>query len=273
MSPFRWGMMIVGAFLAVYAALTLRGAKAGADRRRTTMGCGFVLLAGLVWGYALGGFLGDFWAGMRLGVAFALVLPALAALASPGRGGIVAAAVMLVLAVVLGAEPFPKLFRRFSTSAPSRLARQVSGALDEARERIDSTQQHAEALEDSRKDLRKQVAALGYGDFDSLAADADAYALLTELAEVDRFQAAAWARLERLQADVPQLESALRRLERFEETEAATGEAVDEAEIEQIVQRLRAEAAEPGLVTVEEHMQREALRTVFEAEFPPSPGE
>jgi len=85
--------------------------------------------------------------------------------------------------------------------------------------------------------------------------------------------AAARARLERLQADVPQLESALRRLERLEEAEAATGEAVDEAEIEQIVERLRAEAAEPGLVTVEEHMQREALRAVFEAEFPPPPGE
>jgi hypothetical protein len=111
------------------------------------------------------------------------------------------------------------------------------------------------------------VGSLGYGDFDSLAADAEAYALLAEMAEVDRLLAAGRARLQQLQADVPRLESALRRLERFEEAEAATGEAFDKAEIDDIVERLRAEAAEPGPITVEEHMQREALRDVFEAEF------
>ena len=270
MSPFRWGMIVVGAFLVLYAALNVLGAKGGKNRRRATLGCGFALLAGLVWGYALGGFLGGFWPGMRLGLAVALVLPALAALANPGRGGIVAAAVMLVLAVVLGAGMVPRLFNRLGASAPSRLAREVSGTLEEARTRIVSTEQHVEDLEDSRKDLRKQVAALGYDDFESLAADAEAYALLTELGDMDRLLEAGRARLERLRADVPRLESALRRLERFEAAESATGEPIDEGEIEQVVERLRAEAAEPGPVTVEEHMQREALRAVFDAEFAPA---
>lgn len=267
MSPFRWGMTIAGAFLVLYAALNLLGAKGGENKRRSALGCGFVPLAGLVWGYVLRGFLGEFWPGMRLGMAFALVLPALAALANPGRRGVVAAGVMLVLAVVLGAGEVDRLFDRLGTSRPGRSVREVSATLEKAREHAQTTKQHVEDLEDSRKGLRKKVAALGFDDFELLAADPAAYALLTELGEVDRLLDAGRARLERLRSDVPQLESALRRLERFAEAESATGEPVDEAEIEQIVERLRADVAEPAPVTVEEHMQREALRALFEGEF------
>ncbi|NLW50584.1 MAG: hypothetical protein GXY85_07025 [Candidatus Brocadiaceae bacterium] len=269
MSAFRWGMVAVGAFLALYAAATLLRARGEAHQRRTTMGCGFVLLAGLVWGYALGGFLDDPWGARRLGMAFALVLPALAALANPGRRGIVMAMAMLVVAVALGADQVAPLLRRVHRTPSGRVAGKVSGTLEEARARIESTRAVLADLEAERADLRRAVQATGHRDFESLAADPQAYTLLTELAEVDRLLESARTRLERLSVDVPRLESALRRLERFERAEAATGEEVARAEIEQIVARLQAEAVETGPVTVEEHMQRQALRAMFEAEFEP----
>lgn len=267
MSPFRWGMLVAGAFLVLYAALNVLGAKGGKNKRRATLGCGFVLLAGAVWGYALGGFMGGVRDGMRLGLACALVLPALAALANPGRRGAVAAGVMLVLAVVLGAPVVPRLLQGLGSSSPSLLAEKVAGSLEEARDYVKKTGKHIEHLEDSRRNLRKKIAARGHGDFESLAADAEAYALLTEMGDVDRLLQSARSRLERLNSDVPELESALRRLERLQEAESATGERVDEAEIERIVERLRADTTEPSPVTVEEHMQREALRALFEGEF------
>ncbi len=265
MSTFSLVLLVVGVFLLANALLSLL--RPGRGRKHESIGCGFTLLAGLVWGIALGRYLDDGWAGLRLGFAFAFVLPALATLLHPGRGRVVAAIVMLTFAVIVGASALPKLWSKVAPSKSSATAADVGKAVEELGVRIAETEQYLTQLIDGRRDVKALLASLGHGDFESIAGDPKGYALLQELADVDRLAGGSERWLVEARADLARMEVAERRLARIAQGEEVTGVEVDESEIARILQEARTGPQVAKPITVEEHVEREALRDLFEAEF------
>ena len=265
MSLFSRIMLAVGLFLVVYAVLALSGRTKRKGRGGQSIGCGFALMAGVVWGIALSHYLGDWWAGMRLGVAFAMLLPVLATLLRPEPGRVLAAVVLLSLAVVVGASAF-QLYHRISPSPPEATVQQVQSTLTELRKHIDDTSALIERLTGDRADLKKALGAFGYTTFEQARADDKAYAKLRELADVERLLSDARDRLATLKDDADRLESAVHRLERLAQAQSATGEKVDSAEIAVIMEDARREEPEQGPATVEEHVQEEQLKQLFDTE-------
>jgi len=258
MSTFHWVLVVVGLFLVVYAALVLL--KRGGGRRRESLGCGFVLLAGLVWGFALANYLGSWWAGMRLGLAAALVLPALVTLTHPTRGRLWASVVLLTFAVILGASVVPRLWEKVRPEKQFAAVRQAEEAVAKLRSDIQKTEDHIRTLDADREALASDIQSAGYADFEAIADDSEGYALLKELADVDRLRTEANERLERLGATLEQMESALRRVRRIAGSAAQDAEQQMAAALDEARQGLQ--ATRP--VTVEEHVERKNLRDLFE---------
>ncbi len=262
MSTFSLVLLVVGVFLVLYAALSLT--RRGPSHARERIGCGFMLLAGLVWGIALARYLGDSWAGIRLGMAFAFVLPALAALTNPVRGRFISAVVLLSFAVILGATAAPKLWRKLRPPAAESTVSEVEATIDELSRRIEETRGHIERLERDREDLRSRLRGFGYADFDSLAADDAAYAVLVEYAEVLAMIDRAESAIAQYSDSLERLRSALRRIRRVAGSEPAVGRETAEGEIRDILQQTEHERVDLGPATVQEHVERERLREVFE---------
>ncbi len=267
MSALSLAFLVVGLFLAAYALILLFGRSTeGSRRRRESLGCGFVLLAGVVWGLSLGWYLGDNWAGLRLGFAVALLLPALATLLHPGRGRTLAAAVTLGFAVLLGASALPHLGSALSPSQPVATAQEVAQTLEELKGRIERTEDYIGQLRDEREELKQKLHKHGYADFEALRADPAAYALLEELAELDRLLDESEGWLRRARETLEQLRVAERRIDRLARGESAMGVEVDQTEVERILREARTPPPS-GPATVEEHVNREQLRQLFESEF------
>ncbi len=268
MSTFSWVLVVVGGFLVLYAALVLLRGIGRADRRgQHSLGCGFVLLAGVVWGFALAQYVGAWWTGMRLGIGLALVLPALTALARPARGGVLFSVVLLATAVALAAPAMPRLWERARPGRTAAMVRELEQAADSLLARIENTEAYISQMRQERRGLSERIRRAGYGEFAEIAGDPEGYALLVELAEVDRLieQSEAWLR--RAQDTMARTRAAARRLSRLAGAEDATGVEVAEEEIREILAEIEATPAAPGPATVEEHVERERLRELFEAEF------
>ncbi len=265
MSTFSWALLVVGLFLVLYAALTLARVGRDGNGRRQSLGCGFALLAAVIWGLAFARYIGDWWAGVRLGFAFALLLPALVTLFNPGRGGIATAVVLLALSVILGASAVPALWARVQPGvARSRLQR-VEDAIHETRNFLAATQAQISELHAEETQLKERIKDRGHKDFDALAEDPVAYGLLEELAQVRQLSRDAEARLEALESDLARLQAVRRRLERMAEARHAGADISDE-EVANILDESPS-GLRPPQRTVEEHLEREELRDLFEEQF------
>gem|GEM_PF-3099207 len=268
MSLFSQILVALGVFFAAYAALTLlRHGGATPNRRARPLGCGFTLLAAVVWSFALGRYLGSTVAGVRLGTALALILPALATLAHTGRANVAGAAVLLTVAVLLGAPVLPQLRARLRPTPSAVTGRDLDRAGTELEQRIRATDEVLEKLDKDRRRLRREIGALGFADFESLAADRNGLLLLQELAALDKLREAAATRLEAMRRDVQRVETAARQIERLHDTEAATGVEVTRGELEDILSAADTPAAGATPETVEEHLERADLESLFEREF------
>jgi hypothetical protein len=268
MSTFSWVLAAVGLFLVLYAAASmLRRPRGERRRRRESLGCFFVPIAGVVWSIALSRFVDDHWAGWRLGFALAFLLPAVAALLSPGRGRVILSVVVLTFSVLLGASAVPVLWQKVHPSRSSVMVGELDGAILDLEDRIEQATGYVEDLKDDADGLKARVGQLGYGSFDDLAANPDALSLLEEWSEVD----AMLVRTEKWLADagrtLDRTKAARRRMRRLEEGEAATGVPVTQEEVSSILGEVRAEGSPPGPATVEEYAAREHLRELFETEF------
>jgi hypothetical protein len=268
MSTFSWVLIVVGVFLVLYAAASMLRRPGGEGRgRRESLGCFFILVAGVVWGIALSRFLGSRWAGWRLGFALALLLPALASLLSPGRGRVVASVVVLTFAVLLGVSAVPVLWEKVHPSRSSASLAELDAAVLDLQDRIEQAGAYVETLRRARADLKGEVARLSYDDFDDLAADPAALALVEEWSEVDAMLVRTEQWMTEAAQTLERTKSARRRLRRVEQGEEVTGVAASEEELAEILQDARAEQSPVGPATVEEYAARERLRKLFEAEF------
>lgn len=268
MSAFSWGLIIAGAFLLLYAIRVLLSNGEKEDkRRRQSLGCGFVLMTGLVWGLALTNLLGSLGSGLRLGFSLALLLPALAVLLGARRHGVIGPAIALILAVAIGATELPRLWRYVSPPEAESAVRQLESARSELQSRIGKTEAYVEQLAEENQELKRELNDIGHEDFDSLENDPDAYALLKELGQVNRLEQEARNKLESWRATVDRVERALRRLRRLSEAEQAMGKEFSQAEIQRVLDEVhRAPDVQPTR-TVEEHVRREELRNLYKEEF------
>lgn len=264
MSTGNWILLVIGGFLVLYAAQAIsRSGKSEDGKRRESLGCGFVVLAAAFWGIALARYLNDWSAGLRLGAALALVLPVLATLLSGGRGRIVASVVMLALAVAFGASAAPKLLDRVKPSSSRVTVQEIEAAVAELKAQIEKTGPHIKKLEQDEKALKSQIRELDFPDFAAITEDARGYALLRELDEIGRMMAAAGERKVANEALLIRMEGAARRVQRRAEAEA-TGSEINEEEIRAILEEARRKPSSSTPATVEEHVEREQLKRLFE---------
>ncbi len=142
----------------------------------------------------------------------------------------------------------------------------MQSTLNEVRKHIDDTSALIDRLTADRADLKKALGATGYTTFEQVRADEKAYGKLRELADVERLLGKAAERLATLQDNADRLDSALHRLERLAQAQSATGEKVDSAEIAAIMEDARRQEPEQGPATVEEHVQEEQLKQMFDTE-------
>lgn len=265
MTPFSWALVILGVFLAAYAVLTLlRSAGASGGKMKQSVGCGFILLAGLIWGFALNIYLDGH--GFALGFGVAFLLSALAVLMS-GKRGFGRAIIPLVLGVILCATAFPTVQNRLKNSDSRSWQQKLEFAVNELRPQLSKTEALVGSLERERVDLARKLKAMTPGSFDDLSSNTAAYALLKELGEVDDLLRLATARAGELRANVDRVEGALRRVRRFAEAEAVLDIDITAADIERIVTESRKPLKGADAATVEQHLQTERLRTLFENEI------
>jgi len=266
MSTFEWMLVAVGGFLVLSAVGTLFRAGKDGERRKESIGCGFMFVAALFWGVALARYLGDWSAGMRLGVALALLLPVLATLVNRRGGRMLASIVLLTAAVALGASAVPKLLEHLRPPRWEVTLGRTQAAVADLGKQIESTRAYIKKLGAERDALKRKIRELGFTNFAAIANDPRGFALLTELGEVDRMAAAAQARLVEREALLLRMEAAERQIRRRADAQA-TGVEFDETEIAAILDQAKRPPAELGPATVEEHVARERLKQLFEREF------
>ncbi|MDP6631134.1 MAG: hypothetical protein QGH42_11570 [Kiritimatiellia bacterium] len=265
MTIFAIAMLGLGLFLVLYTiAFLLRPAADGTGTKKDSLGCGFVFLAGLVWSLALTSYLGDRGAGFRLGFGGALILPALVAIFRPGRKRIVHAAVLFVVAVILASSASPKLKKRIRPDAALTRLEEMRSAEQDVSARVEKARLLAKELEADRATLAREVKSRGVADFEAAAKDPDLMRLLKELAEIDRLQALTRGKLEYDRAASERIASAIRRVERLERAGELTGESVSRTELNAIIEEAR-NPADVGIPSsVETHLERTRLETLFD---------
>jgi predicted RNase H-like nuclease (RuvC/YqgF family) len=161
----------------------------------------------------------------------------------------------------------PTLWDRLRPSRLEAKVHELEATVIELGVRIDKTGDHIEELAEGRDALKDDLDDRGHREFEALTQDADAYYLLKELAEVEQLLEQAKTRLAAMRRLRERAQSAARRLGRIVDAESATGVKVDESEITQILEEARAEPADAGPATVEEHVERQRLKELFESEF------
>lgn len=267
MSIFSGAMLALGLVLIVYTVLLLLRPDPGSGRKRESIGCGFVVVAGLVWGLGFRVLLNDGDAGMRLGIGLAFVLPTVAALLRRGRGGILLPLVLLFCAILLSASAVPRLIAWTRGDHPGNVVQRLENTARETRKDLAEAVRHRDRLAADRIRLTGRIRESGYEDFASISKDPAGYELLKELGDVDRLSRAADERLATLRAERDRLEDALRRVERLVDSEKVTGKRADRAEIRRIVDDSLLGEEEGAPATVEEHVKRGELQELFEREF------
>ncbi|NQU41587.1 MAG: hypothetical protein HQ523_16700 [Lentisphaerae bacterium] len=264
MSTISVALMALGLFLVLYTMVfLLRPARDGVGNKKDSLGCGFVLLAGLVWSLALTSYLHDRGAGFRLGFGGALILPALVTVFRPGRKRIVPAAVLFVVAIVVASSAFPTLKQRLAPGRSGTGVEQLRSAGSELRARVAKAKALTAELKVDRTRLVKDITSRSISDFDAVAGDTDVMRMLKELAEIDQLSARAATRLGHDEATLDRIESAIRRVDRLARAEALTGDAVSESELAAIIEEARSPADADLPSSVESHLERRQLETLF----------
>lgn len=260
-------LFAVAALLLLHALrLVVLGERDEDGSRKRNLGCGFGLIAGVFWGAALGRLLGDTGDGLRLALGVILLIPVVAAVFKPHGAPIVRAALSLVAAILIAG---PVVQRHWSDFVPDE-SRDKLSAFEDRRDEIESA---LSALPDLRERLRGDAAELrasldarGHATFDAAAEDPAAFAELRELADVERLLARADENEVALRSELEQLDDALRQLRRQVESEEVLGNSLTSDEVERMLEEIRADNTPGTPTTVDEFLEREELRELFERE-------
>ncbi len=268
MTALLWAQVAVALLLFVYAVRCLLARGSARDGKRArSLGCGFGLVAFLMWMLALSNLLDSWWLGTRIAIALVLLLPVFDAIGRPGGAGILRAALSLFLAVLIGLGPVREAAAQLAPSQSDAFVERIETRLDELRDAWAAVAAHRGELARERSTLSARIAQAGHADFDALAADPDALRDLVELRELDALIAATDEREGEIRRRIPELESHVRRLERRVESEAAYGAELSRDELEALLAELDAEPLAGAVRSVDELGVQVELRALFEREL------
>lgn len=261
MRPFGWAMLALGLFLVLYTvAFLVRKGQSDRDK----LGCGFVLLAGLVWSIALTQFVGSSQDGLRLGFGAAFVLPALAALFKGGRKKIVPAAVFFIAGILLASSSLPALKGRVAPSKARTTALDMSKGLQALRGRIQKRGEHLASLRAADGRLMGEIKRLEVTDFEAAMSNPEARRVIEELSEVKRLRKAAEAKQDADQIALKKLESELRRAERRAQADAIVQAETKDEKLDALLDEVTADDELVTPSTVEDYSEREDMRALFD---------
>ncbi len=268
MSTWRWILAAASLLLVLHALRLLfsGGGKEGGDKKRRSLGCGFVLAAAAVWSFTFAEPAGGLWPGARLAVGLTLVLLGIQSFV---RRSIVSAVALLIAGLFLGIPPGQAVWGELAP--PTRVAsalHQVEDGLAESREAIAGLEAGRVRLAAAREDLAAGIRATGLTDFAALEGDPEALDRLREMREIDRMLATQDAAEQELRSRIERLELAQRRLARMADQEESLGVSPSDLEVSDILRDVEGAPPGPrGPTTVEEHVERAELQELYEREF------
>ena len=259
-----WALFATAALLFVFAIrFTFRGNRSASGNTKRSLGCGFGLVATVVWTLALSELIGDLWVAARLAVAVMLLLPVVEAIARPEGARTMRAAVALVLAALLAGPviggAWDELRRPESESTWEDLEQRIA----EQERSLTRVEEHSEQLREEREELVDDIRDAGHANFDEAVGDTATLHLLEELADLDRLLEQNAARAEQLRSGIPEAQSMLRRLRRRLDAQETVGDAATREEVESMLAEMEREPV-AGPATVETLVERERLRDLFE---------
>lgn len=266
MKWFGWILVGLGVLLAASAFVTIiRAARGNAKGRRVqeSIGCGFIMLAGFVWGYAFGLLLNDWSRGLQVGFGIAFLLSAVAAAVRPGPGALMRGLIPLVLAALLLGPVLPDLAGRFSGEEAQTWTTKLERRSASLEEQLAKAENYVRVLTREESELRETLREQDLASYDAVVRDEAAYARLRELAEVRDLLTAAEERVEVLKANRDRVQAALRRVRRLSVAEDVLDMDIGRDEIRRILDE-SGKPEERAVGTVETHLESDRLRDLFE---------
>jgi len=259
-----WALFATAALLFVFAVrFTFRGNRSESGSAKRSLGCGFGVVATIVWSLALGELIGDIWVAGRLAVAAILLLPVVEAIARPEGARTMRAAVALVVAALLAGPVIGGAWAKLRTPESESTWEDLERRIAEQELSLERVQDHSKQLLDEREDLVDSIRDAGHANFDEAAGDTATLHLLEELADLDRLLQQNAARAEQLRSGIPEAQSMLRRLRRRLDAQETVGNTATREEVESMLADMEREPT-PGPATVETLVERERLRDLFE---------
>jgi hypothetical protein len=202
MTPVDIGITAGAVLLLVYSARAMFSKEGKAQ-----LGCGFAVVAAVLWSFALGRMIPNFtWQdGMRLAAGALLLLPALRVFFQHGKGSVVSGAIGLVLASIIAG---PVVQRYLHEAGILEGPRSIDEQLTATDEEIDRLQDLSVQLAGDQATRTKRLAERGHSTAEALAADPESMQLMREYAELDARMTDLRRRLETLRAERAKLSAA-----------------------------------------------------------------
>lgn len=199
--PIDIGLIAAAVLLLVFAARTFLSGKGQAQ-----MGMGFMLVAAVVWTFAIGRQVADFSAadGFRIAFGVVLLIPAFRVLFG-SKSGATTAVVSLILSSVIAGPVITKAFPDREMKVRKQLEATASD-LDAERELFDT-------LISLKAKQREVVEGFGISSTDELRGNAEAFTEAKRFSELDAKVRASQARIAELELNIVSLESSLASLQ------------------------------------------------------------
>jgi len=202
MTPTDIGITAGAVLLLVYAARTMVSKEGKAQ-----MGCGFAVVAAVLWSLALGRRIPNFTTqdGLRLAAGALLLLPGFRVLFQHGKASVVSGAIGLVLASVIAGPVVQRYLDEAGILEGPRTTEEQLAATDEEIQRL---QELRVQLAGDMLTRKQRVTERGHANAEALAADADSMQLMREYAEFKTRIADLDARLATLEVERGKLAAA-----------------------------------------------------------------
>ncbi len=256
----HWALTAAALLLLIFAIRTLFISSRGEDDGQQKLGCGFALIAALLWMYVLDHYLEDPKVAIRLGLGVLLVLPAIQALANPKGARILRAAVGLVLAVLIAGPPLAGLWNEYGPDQRSAAQRVVAEDIADLEQLREQLLQELEAFDQLRAEVRAKLQA-GAKSWEELRADPDLMQSLGLLQRIDEQRLLLAADLAKVEQRLPELRAALERAEDAAQVPTST------TELDALRKSLGGLPSLDDLSIVQKHAQEKELEQFFKSEF------
>lgn len=268
METWQWILAAASLLLIVHAVrVTLSPPIDDNGKPRREMGCGYLAVAVVVWSFTLAYWVEDVTAGLRLAAGIVCIVFALQLFMkrAPARS-----ILLLIPGLFLVSQDAERLWSSVNRSEAELTLSGLQESYDDSKAWLESIDDQRERLTEDRVGLVDELQGVGAATFDELEGQPAALAMLREVREIDAFLAQLDGRESVLGRQLPQLESAIRRLERRADQEESIGVTLDEGEIRELLREIEeASGSLEGPVSLEEHAEREELRALFEGGLGP----